>query len=281
MPDVTKLQHKQLLKKSEQLFTNLHKSLSKASGSATETQIHQLRVLVKRWRALLHMAFFCRGKKVKPKSYRRYLNMFARAGKLRDTQLHVALVKNSNLALNTQTYWQTLAAELKKAQFRFKKTCKVLLSKSMKNQRKSFLHLIQNMHVVQTTSYIKANAQKALQLLTAAQQTDEQLHKLRKLLKRWLYNLQLLQQCGIELPYYQGVLPFLTQFCEQLGWWQDKEVAINYLQKLNHNQHLFLPDEFNRLVSHWKQEKDNLRQQLNHELSQLQYFLVNATYHLP
>ncbi|HRI28259.1 MAG TPA: CHAD domain-containing protein [Chitinophagales bacterium] len=281
MPYITKLQHKQLLKKSEQLFSNLHKSLQKALGSATETQIHQLRVLVKRWRALLHMAFFCRGKKVKPKIYRRYLKMFARAGKLRDTQLHVALIKNSNLALNTQTYWQTLAGELKKAQRRFKKTCRILLSKNMKNQRKSFLHLIQNMNVEQITFYIQGNAQKALQLLTAAQQTDEQLHKLRKLLKRLLYNLQLLQQCGIELPNYQGVLPLITQFCEQLGRWQDKEVAITYLQKLNHNQHLFAPDEFNRLINYWNQEKNNLRQQLNPELSQLQYFLVNATCNLP
>lgn len=281
MPDITKLQHKQLVKKSEQLFSNLHKRLQKALGSATETQIHQLRVLVKRWRALLHMAFFCRGKKVKPNFYRRYQKMFARAGRLRDTQLHVALIKNSNLALNTQTYWQTLAGELKKTQRRFKKTCRILLSKNMKNQRKNFLHLLQNMNVEQITFYIQDNAQKALQLLTAAQQTDEPLHKLRKLLKRWLYNLQLLQQCSIELPNYQGLLPFLTQFSEQLGWWQDKEVAITYLQKLNHNQHLFAPDEFNRLVSHWKQEKNNLRQQLNPELSQLQYFLVNATCHLP
>lgn len=244
MTNLAQLKKRCIQKKGAKLFTQFTQTLQNATQTCAEPDIHQMRVMVKKWRALLALAAYCQPKKEINAFMGHYKQLFTLAGKIRNAQVHTLFLEEQQLAPDMHTYLiqlqqdeQKYSLKLKKAYAKYQKTT------SEKKLQKKYNAFLTHINASGIKTYQTKTANLISEVITNCYANELELHNLRKLLKQWQYNLNLLQQCGFSFRYSTELTEFLTPFNELLGKWQDAAVAIDYLNELNEKQILIM-DEY-------------------------------------
>lgn len=237
MKNLNALKTRCLKKEGRKLFTRLNVSVKAATKTCSEPDIHQMRVVIKKWRAFLEAAKFTKQSKNHKKFSKPYRKLFSVSGNIRDAQVHALFLQEHHLADQLQPYLQHLKEEEESSKRQLKAVYKSLQKKKLLGKRiKQLNTLLSQMTDTGVAAYTAACIEKAKQYIAGSYTDEEQLHQLRKLLKQWQYNAILLQNCGFDQTGGKNLVDFLVPFNELLGKWQDTTVALDYLNELQNGQ---------------------------------------------
>lgn len=239
MKNLNALKTRCLKKEARKLFARLNTSVLAATQTCSEPNIHQMRVAVKKWRALLAFTAFAQHNAKQKKFAKPYRKIFSISGNIRDAQVHALFLQEHHLADQLQPYLQHLKEEEENSKRQLNAAYKTLKNKiSAKRRVKQLNTLLSRVTAAEVSAYTNSCIEKAKQYIVGSYTNEEQLHQLRKLLKQWQYNAILLQNCGFDQTGGNKLLDFLVPFNELLGKWQDTTVAIDYLNELQSGQQL-------------------------------------------
>ena len=220
---------------SEERFEEIRRHYAVASQTFDPEAIHQMRVEVKRLKALFQLleglcADFRAKKNLKP-----VRPIFKSAGRLRDLQLQIGLARQwmdaSGRGLNA--FCLHLAEREQQARLGFRKKCGLFDAAALDakegwvNQvlgsltaRQSRLRALEMLEGLQSELLAHGQASKA----------EDDLHPLRILSKRARHTAELLQMCLRTSPPPNQVLEALRAAEQTLGQWHDQEVGLGFVE---------------------------------------------------
>lgn len=274
MRKIQNLKDQLVAKKASKLFSRFLSNMENAAASTSETDVHQLRVSVKKWRALLKLAAFSKVGKKADKFYPRYKKVYQASGELREIQLHIGLIKESPFSKKLIPLLSLLDKQKISCKLRFAYLCQHPQFSYKKAATQKFTALISQINPKSVAQYMTACIKQAQKEMIQCSSDEQKLHDLRKLLKQWHYNTQFLAACGYSFPYTDELITLLTSFGELLGNWQDKDVAIQYLYILSTEKFPLDTATFNSFVEGLTLEKADLLIQINQRILVLSEFLT-------
>ncbi|OWY20784.1 CHAD domain-containing protein [Sphingobacteriales bacterium UPWRP_1] len=252
MKNLNTLKTRCLKKEGKKMFVRLNRALKKAAQTCSEPDIHQMRVAVKKWRALLALTAFA-GHGAKQKKFAKpYRKLFSVSGNIRDAQVHALFLQDHHLTAKLQPYLQNLKQEEENSKQMLKAKYRLFKEKTPVGKRiKQLNFLLSKITPAEVAAYTARCIAKAKKRIAGSYTNEEELHQLRKLLKQWQYNAALLQSCGFQQSGGQQLIDFLIPFNELLGKWQDSTVAIDYLNELQNGeqQATISPKTFSKLYA--------------------------------
>ena len=274
MRNIQKLKKQLIAKKASKLFSRFLINIENAAASTSETDIHQLRVSVKKWRALLNLAAFSKAGKKAKKFYSHYKKVYKASGELREIQLHTVLINNSPTNKNMLPLLSLLEKQKESCKLQFSNICQSTHFADKKGAVKNFTDLISSVNPKSIAKYRAACFKRTEKLIKQCASDEQKLHDLRKLLKQWLYNTQFLKECGYTFSYTNELITLLSAFGELLGNWQDKDVAIQYLYILSTEKSPLDTSAFRSFNEGLILEKADLQRQINQRILVLSEFLT-------
>ncbi len=274
MRKIQNLKDQLVAKKASKLFSRFLSNMENAAASTSETDVHQLRVSVKKWRALLKLAAFSKVGKKADKFYPRYKKVYQASGELREIQLHIGLIKESPFSKKLIPLLSLLDKQKISCKLRFAYLCQHPQFSDKKAATQKFTALISQINPKSVAQYMADCIKQAEKEMIQCSSDEQKLHDLRKLLKQWHYNTQFLDKCGYSFLYTDELVAMLTSFGELLGNWQDKDVAIQYLYILSTEKFPLDTATFNSFVEGLTLEKADLLIQINQRILVLSEFLT-------
>jgi CHAD domain-containing protein len=211
---------KKYLKKRKESIITL---LKKPRHLYTPNTFHDLRVEIKKLKAIHEIINFCSPEFKSNKVFKPHKQIFKQAGKVRDIHIEEAMLKkyfNTNLL---KEYRSDLRGHrLKEQDNYFSILNKKSLTKLNKTYRKirSFIDVVSKKKV---TEYLNKEKKKITKLQNHL--LKSQAHELRKLLKTFNYNLKILASNK------QNKLLQLETLTELLGKWHDGVITVTNLKK--------------------------------------------------
>ncbi len=222
------------MKKLEKYFLQQHElalqNLQLAKGVCSEKIMHELRVSIKRIKALLHfvVALIPEETEVLKKYLKKYQKIFKLAGAVRDAQMKQKLVSDYTKLWNLPApeAYQIHLAKIEKAAFKaFKQYAQTFsLDEKVGNDLKKIWKKEPTENIYDSTETILRQRFTAVRHLIANAQTDEPYHEARKIIKSIYYILHLIFKPE-SLQQYQD-LKYLE---ETIGDWHDIAVLIDNL----------------------------------------------------
>jgi CHAD domain-containing protein len=184
--------------------------------------LHRLRVTIKRMNALFNLLSKTEKKFKQTKYYKPYRKIFKAAGRIREAQLHLLILKNKEkqtvasfketiqtetqaLITNSRRYIRAIESIADKIEKTAWRVSKGDVTKYLQKERKGLLH---SMFVLSAPSA---------------------LHPLRKKIKRLLYNYELTKGTGTKKA--KTLIYNLDILQQDIGLWHDKEVLLKQLEE--------------------------------------------------
>ena len=204
--------------------------------------IHDMRVAVKRLRAILILA-----KKLDPNQNRKYAEgkikqLFRLSGKMRDAQVQQALLKEyeSKMKADFGEYATYLMDLEQKSILKFQN---YLYKHSTTDFTVDLGMALPALIVKSDTTRVKSAMDSLIgeffhnvDLLKAQQQKDENLHEIRRQLKQISYLLSAFDSRDLDYPKLNKKIKMLEKANHLLGKWHDHVVAMTYLSRFLRNK---------------------------------------------
>lgn len=254
---------KQLEKYFEQQHELTEKNLALAQGVCSEKIMHELRVSIKRIKALLRFVVQLNPQKTEEirEALKPYKKIFKFAGIVRDAQIKELLVQRYTEAWNLpvpRSYQKHLQNTQKEAFKSFKQFAKTW------SLDKKAGKLLKNLWQKDLTIDLHSSAEKVLrqsfvavrQLINHAQ-TDEAYHEARKIIKSIYYILHLVFKPDTPLQYQD-----LKKLEETIGDWHDIALLIDDLEQFKRETPQSNPQTIDHLSEHLQTEKQTLQQKI-------------------
>lgn len=200
--------------------------LAKPAPTCTPATFHQLRVEIKKLRALFELINDCAPAFKRKKNFKPFRVLFRQAGKVREIQVEEGLLKKYFTGNTLQVYRNSL----KQLRIKERNQYFLLLTDELT------AHLEKNFHTLKTflskvnkkrlNAYLTRQREEIRKKLSAKNLPQSELHELRKRLKTYAYNSRLSpdeKQTGTFLT--------KTRLAALLGQWHDDRLMLLNLQK--------------------------------------------------
>lgn len=200
---------------------------SKAQKSNTPTYYHQLRIEIKKLRALIDIISHVDKKFNSKKALKPFHNIFQSAGKIREIQLEESMMKKHYSASTFTTYKLIIKEQKTKYQAEFFELIKGALIEKQKKTIHDLKKSLQKVDERNVQKYLHKKSRRINKLLTHGVEDIADLHKLRKLIKTYSYNLKLIDQTD-----HVDILPLYSNLPELIGQWHDTQTMLAHLHKI-------------------------------------------------
>ena len=221
-----KPKHKKIRKYGSRIHRQIVHLLQTPSHRFNQETYHQLRVEIKKWRALCHLLDFLSPKFKSKKALKPFSRLFKQAGKVREIQLEMEWLQ-VKYPMWLVSYSKQLQKKCNKEEKKF-----IILAreksifsdiKLAKILAREFLSKTNKKMVL---AYLLKQKWKIGKMMENASLKPKELHLMRKILKRWEYN----RKAFLGNKWEQHATVFL---CELLGLWHDVQVVSEHLQKVS------------------------------------------------
>ena len=215
--------------------------LEKAPDSYTVETFHELRVEIKKLKALFELIAFCSKKFKSRETFKPFRTIFKEAGKIRELQLEQTILEEQpNFHLLKKYPNRLKKQEIKKTK-NFFSIANQRLIKKLKGKYRKIIRVITKIGEKKVNRYRNKTRKEIRKLIRKNTFKKKQIHDFRKRLKAYQYNEK------IENPDQQNkLIPDKNMLSAMLGEWHDYEVIIIHLKKtisiyktnLNERKHL-------------------------------------------
>ena len=205
---------------------SLNLILEKAPSSYTAKTFHELRVEIKKLKALFELVAFCNKKFKMQKLLKPFRIIFKQAGKIRELQLEQSLLKEQpNFNLVKKYHNRLIKLETKGVKKFFSIADKHFIKKLKKNYPK-IIHFLAKTNKKKVNRYRNKITKEIKNLIHKNAFKKNQMHDFRKRLKVYQHNENI-------FPANQSIklIPDKTFLSDMLGEWHDYEVVILHLKK--------------------------------------------------
>jgi len=198
--------------------------LAKPDNRYEAKYFHDLRVEIKKVRALAVMLESSAKKFNSSKAVRPIKKIFDQAGKVRELQLELAMIRKHDPSHSFRAYPHILRMKTNEEIKKFS-----LLHNKSSRVKKTFSQItpaIKNINKGDLNHYVRKGKNQIAALVKTKQIKAKKVHELRKSLKKLYYNLKSLHQADNSKPYKNG-----EALQELMGQWHDKRVMNRHLIK--------------------------------------------------
>lgn len=233
---------KRLLSYLEKQLSAFDNNFVKVCDSFDFDAIHDMRVAVKRLRALMILA-----EKLEPsfniaETEGELRQLFKLSGKMRDAQVQQSLLadyaQNLNISFGEYDLW--LRNFEKKSIKKFTSYLKVNTStdftRNLSQTLSELFNKSENAQIVNAINNLVEDLLAKVREMNEDQQHDEQLHEIRRKLKQCNYLLSVFDKDDPDLPGLNKTLQLLEKANNLLGEWHDHDVAREFLFNFLNNK---------------------------------------------
>ena len=234
-------------------------------------EIHDFRVEVKKLRALIRLAAAQLSEELKMPIHLK--TMYHHAGMIRNLQLQqqrVSEYTKEREILQPHQYLKSLSDEKHEWE---RKVNEISDDETLEKEERALIKVLSfTLKRGSIKSYVKGKAEELKTLIAFGEHTDEQLHKIRKILKDILYIQPYTGDYFFSL--FKGLLESkekLKSFTEKLGEFQDLCIAVQFLS-FDIRKIITNPEEIQLLQTikdEWSKKKSDLKAVICEDLNQL------------
>lgn len=210
--------------------STIHSLLEQQPKNFTADTFHQLRVEIKRVKAIADLVAFCSKKGNPKKTFKPFRAIFKQAGKVREIQLQLALLNEQPSFNLIKSCQKKLQKKLNKEHSLFFKTARKTSSRKLKKKYRKITALFLQIGKKKQNRYMDAKRREIMKLLRKDALKKKQIHMFRKLLKVYDYNEKIL-----KYPEQNKGIAARNRLMELLGHWHDYQVSILQLKKASRN----------------------------------------------
>lgn len=218
----------------EQYYKNLHQSFLEnyaliVPGYDKET-IHDMRVSIKKIKALFLFIGFCNKRFSYKKAYKDYKLIFSKTGIIRDLQIHQEHLVNWEL--KNKSDFGDYGKMLKYREIENQVAFSYLYERTQPDifDKSGMISLLRNTNLKKhIVSYIRETLKSISGFDVMQSSSFDEIHEFRKNLKELQYNLALFQDCMPEVRINKIFLRKLKSFTEILGLWHDNFMLLCHL----------------------------------------------------
>ena len=200
--------------------------LQKPKRLYTHATFHKLRIELKKLDAFFDLIKFCAKDFKHKKTFKPFKMIFKHAGKVRELHVEEVMLKKYFLDNLLTEY----SDSLKKLRLQEQKDYFSIVNKKVVSELKKKYHeiipFVAKMDKKKVKNFMMKKKNKIEKLLSQGNLETEQVHALRKLLKKFNYNTK-----SINLGKQEKSLSNMDVLPELLGKWHDCQVVIKHLKK--------------------------------------------------
>ncbi len=200
--------------------------LEKPRSKFTPGTFHKLRVEIKKLNALFDLLSDCSEKFNRVKIFKPFKKIFRQAGKVRELQLEETILKKFKLISVLSDY----IISVRKQRLREQGIFFSMVDQKMKDRIKSGYKLISpflsDINKLNTENYLNDKTNNIKKIINRPDLQTEQLHELRKLLKKVSYIRK-----GVSAEKLINPESEINKLSGLLGKWHDFQVMIRHLDK--------------------------------------------------
>jgi CHAD domain-containing protein len=200
--------------------------LEKAPETYTVETFHELRVEIKKMKALFELTAFCK-KNFKPrKTFKPYSIIFKQAGKVRELQLQQTILEEQPYFSLLKKYPNQLKKRETKEIQKFFLLANKRLTKKLKEKYPIIIDFLAKTGKKKVNRYRNKTRKEIKKLICKDAFKKNEMHNFRKQLKVYQYNEKI-----FPVAQSSKLISTQTLLSDMLGEWQDYEVAILHLKK--------------------------------------------------
>ena len=199
--------------------------LEKSRSKYTPSTFHKLRVEIKKLNSLFDLINFCSNDFKRKATYKPFKLIFSQAGKVRELQVEESILKKYLLTNSIKDYSKTLKLLQSKEKEDFFLLVNKKLFDQLNKKYKKIIPYISGIDIEKANRYLKKRKSRIQKLLGKEIIQKKQLHELRKRLKVFNYNREILCKEQDKTLLKNDDLPVL------LGKWHDCQVIRKHLKK--------------------------------------------------
>ena len=201
--------------------------LKKANGSYTVKTFHELRVEIKRLKALFELIAFCSKKFKSKKTFKPFKTIFKEAGEIREIQLEQSILEEQPNFYLLKEYPNRLKKQEKKKRKNFFSIANKRLIKKLKEKYHKITNLIPKISKKKVNRYKSTLRKEVKKIIRKNIFKKNQIHEFRKRLKVYQYN----EKIGNPNE-HNKLIPEKNVLSDMLGEWHDYEVLSFHLKKI-------------------------------------------------
>lgn len=205
--------------------------LKKPHPKISEEDIHQLRVAIKRIKSLSKLILFCVPDFRSKKFMKGYNNIFTTAGKVRELQLEIAMLKKLDLFDSIMNYTHYLKKRLKKKKHLFFSIADTAQIRKLEKRYGMIFPGFNRVSKNEVNLFLEAESSEIRGLMETGNLKKKEVHRLRKILKEFYYTALIFMEKDDRFK-------FIDDFQELLGQWHNDVVLKGYLEKAVNSGHL-------------------------------------------
>jgi CHAD domain-containing protein len=224
---MSKFECRNRVMKNAKSFVDYYRSLDKKFGDHFRNSlrqdeaenIHQLRVIIKKIKAFFHMLNYLDDDFNFGKLFREFENIFKEAGKIRDVQVRIFLFDSIEKEISVPLINQRRRSEKdEKIKFiSYKKNVKKKPGFHAKVKKKITRLLKKDFTFASIKLYLISQSEEITERMNKHHFSYRELHKLRIHLKRYYYNIFLLNDCLLKNKLIAKHIDRLNKLQDQLG----------------------------------------------------------------
>ena len=256
---------KELLDHYDGLIVKLRRDYRLTSEYFDSVAVHELRVDIKRLRALLAFAGSLRPGNRFLATQDRFEKLFKRAGKLRHFQLLLELTKRhmDELGLRLDSYFNFLKQNELRERKRYREFCRKFDQHFLERNRQRFAEDVAEQDGAEIPKRLLDHFHGLLSQLRGARiesnSLPETYHAVRILAKETRYSLEMLRKCSEPNATYDELDRLLMGLHQALGAWHDFDLAAADLQQYVSQcdlENIGSPESFSRFAAALSTERD-------------------------
>lgn len=210
----------------KRLQKSINKKLEKSPKNYDKEDYHNLRVEIKKLKALMDFIKFNCADFERKKLFKSFKKLFRQAGRMREFQVEKGMLKDYKQLTPLKRYYSQLNSRIQKEQKAFPKVIDKKVCREIRKSLKEMQSFVQKTGSEDMKIYIENENEKIHSLITQQPLDAEQMHSLRKLLKADFYNRK-----SIDIPGNEICLKKEDNFLDVLGKWHDYTTTIGHLER--------------------------------------------------
>lgn len=212
-------------------YFNNHKSavnrlLETAPVVYTVETFHELRVELKRFKALFELVAFCSKTFKLKKTFAPFKIIFKKAGKLREIQVVQAILEQQPSFHLIKSYSYRLKKREERERKDFFSIANTRFIKKLKQKYPMIIRFLKKTRSKKTNRYLNKISKEKKKIISRNAFKKKQIHAFRKRLKVHGYNTKI-----FDLNHQSKLVPEKITLTDMLGEWHDYEMVIHLLKK--------------------------------------------------
>jgi len=215
----------------EKQITAIEFILKKRHSKIAEEDIHKLRVAIKKIKSFSKLILFCVPDFNSKKFLKEYNQIFKIAGKVRELQLEISMLKKFHLLHSIKNYTDHLKKALKKKKHLLFSIANTAMVYKLEKKYELIFPCFNRVSTNKVKQFLDKKSSGIRKLMETGNLKKEEAHRLRKVLKEFYYTLLIFCEKDDRFKY-------LDEFQELLGQWHNDVVLKDYLKEAEKSEYL-------------------------------------------